>query len=169
MRPGQPRWTETVGRGEQHAIGLKRLRPLEPQPEAAAIADASRRHRIDDFQLDVRPCLNRIEEALAHIFAEELAREEGVGEAFMQAGMIFALIELAKGPVQKIARLAGANRKIAGAHIEKMQGMMRAIGDATPKRSARFNHDEAERPVDAGKAGDGSRRAGESTADYADR
>jgi hypothetical protein len=169
MRPGQPRWTETVGRGEQHAIGLKRLRPVEPQPEAAAIADASRRHRIDDFQLDVRPCLNRIEEALAHIFAEELAREEGVGEAFMQAGMIFALIELAKGPVQKIARLAGANRKIAGAHIEKVQGMMRAIGDATPKRSARFNHDEAERPVDAGKAGDGSRRAGESTADYADR
>jgi hypothetical protein len=50
-----------------------------------------------------------------------------------------------------------------------MQRMMRAIGDAPPKRGARFHHDEAERPVDAGKASDGSRRAGESAADHAHR
>lgn len=87
----------------------------------------------------------------------------------MQAGVIFALIELAKSPVQEIAGLAGANRKIAGAHIEQMQGMVSAVGDAAPERSARFHHDEAERPVDPGKASDGSRRAGESTADHAHR
>ena len=92
-----------------------------------------------------------------------------MGEALMQPGMIFALIELAEGPVQKIAGLAGANRKIAGAHVEKMQRMMRAIGDAAAERGSRFHHHEAERPVDAGKATDGSRRAGESTADHAHR
>lgn len=92
-----------------------------------------------------------------------------MGETLVQAGMIFALIELAKGPVQEIAGLAGANRKIAGAHIEKMQRMVGAIGDATPKRGARFHHDEAERPIDPGKASDGRRRAGESTADHAHR
>jgi hypothetical protein len=48
-----------------------------------------------------------------------------------------------------------------------MQGMMRAIGDAAPERGARLDYDEAERPVDPGKASNGSRRAGESTADHA--
>jgi hypothetical protein len=50
-----------------------------------------------------------------------------------------------------------------------MQGMMRAIGDAAPERGARLDHDKAERPVDPGKASDGRRCAGESTADHAHR
>ena len=47
--------------------------------------------------------------------------------------------------------------------------MMRAIGDAAPERGARLDHDEAERPIDPGKASDGRRRAGESAADHAHR
>ena len=148
---------------------LQRLGPVEAKREAAAIIDARRRDGIDDLEIDIGPSLDRLEEALAHIFAEELTRQEGMGEALMQAGMIFALVELAKGPVQKIAGLAGANREIAGAHIEKMQRMMRAIGDAAAKRSARLDHDEAERPVEARQAGDRGGGAGESTADHAHR
>jgi hypothetical protein len=90
-----------------------------------------------------------------------------MGEAIMQAGVILALIELAKSPVEKIARLACAHREVAGAHIEKMQGMMRAVSDAAPKRSARLDHDEAERPIETREAGDGGGGAGESTADHA--
>ena len=45
--------------------------------------------------------------------------------------------------------------------------MMRAISDAAAKRDARLDHDQSERPIDAGQAGDGCRRAGESTADHA--
>ena len=52
----------------------------------------------------------------------------------MQAGVVLSLVELAKGPVEEIAGLAGANREIAGAHIEQMQRMMAAIGDAATDR-----------------------------------
>jgi hypothetical protein len=67
----------------------------------------------------------------------------------MQASLIFALVELAKGPVQKIAGLARAHREVAGAHIEEMQGMMRAVSDTASKRPARLDHDEADRPIEA--------------------
>ena len=40
----------------------------------------------------------------------------------MQARVVLALVELAKGPVEKIAGLACADREVARAHIEKMQG-----------------------------------------------
>src|SRR6476646_141620 len=81
--------------------------------------------------------------------------------------MVLALGKLAKGPIQKIAWLAGANRKIAGAHVEKMQGMMGAIGQAAPERTAWLNHDEAERLVQSREAGDRRGGAGESAADHA--
>src|SRR5262249_44010871 len=160
-RPGGGRPAEPVSCREQNRIGMQGPRPVEAQREPAAIIDAGRRYGVDDLELDVRPSLDGLEEALAHIFAEKLARQESMGERFIQACMIFALIELAKGPIQEVARLAGANREIAGAHVEKMQWMMRAIGDAAPERGARLHHGEAKRPVDAGKARDGRRRAGE--------
>ena len=78
--------------------------------------------RPDDVELDVLARRHRIEEALAHIFAEQLPRQESVRQAFMQAGMIFALIEQAESPIQKVARLTRPHRQIAGAHIEQVQG-----------------------------------------------
>jgi hypothetical protein len=50
-----------------------------------------------------------------------------------------------------------------------MQGMMRAVSDAAPKRSARLDHDKAERPIEARQAGDRGGGSGESTADHAHR
>ena len=148
---------------------MQRLGPVEAKGEAVALLDAGGGDGIDDFELDIAPSLHRLEEALAHIFAEELTRQEGMGEPVMQAGVIFALVELAKSPVEKVAWLAGAHREIAGAHIEKMQGMMRAVSDAAPKRSARLDHDKAERPIEARQAGDRGGGAGKSTADHAHR
>ena len=48
-----------------------------------------------------------------------------------------------------------------------MQGMMRAVSDAAPKRGARLDHDEAERPIETRQAGDRGGGAGESAADHA--
>jgi hypothetical protein len=144
-RPGRRRCGKAVGGGEQHDVGLKRFSPVEMQREVAAIADAGGRHRSDDLQFDIRSRSHRREEALAHIFAEQLARQEGMGEALMQACMIFALVELAKGPIQEIAGLIGADRQVARALIEKVQGMMRAttprpsetLGSTTTSRKGR--------------------------------
>ena len=97
-----------VSRGEQHDISLQRLGPVEAKGETVALLDAGGGDGIDDFELDIAPPLHRLEEALAHIFAEELTRQEGMGEPIMQAGVILALVELAKGPVEKVAGLAGA-------------------------------------------------------------
>ena len=129
----------------------------------------ARGHGIDDLELDIIPRSGRLEEPLAHIFAEQLARQEGVGQAFMQALVVLALVELAKRPVEEVAGLSRAHRKVAGAYIEKMQGMMRAVGDAPSERQAGLDHDETERPLDTGEAGDGGRHAGESAADHAHR
>ena len=118
------------------------------QREVAVIADASGRHRSDNLQLDIRSRSHRREEPLAHIFAEQLPRQESMGEAVMQPCMIFPLVELAKGPIQEVAGLVGADRKIARAHIEKVQGMMRAIGNAPPKQDTRLDHDELEGSVE---------------------
>ena len=148
-RAGQGRCLKPVGRGEQHDISLQRPGPVEAEGEAVALLDAGGGDGIDDFELDIAPSLHRLEEALAHIFAEELARQECMREAIMQAGVILALVELAKSPVEKIAGLACAHREIAGAHIEKVQGMMRTVGDAAAKRSAWLDHDEVERPIEA--------------------
>src|SRR3954470_9558119 len=97
--------------------------------ESAAVLD-SRCRGIDDLELHVAPRLDRLEEALAHIFAEELARQEGMSQRFMQALVILALIELEKGPVQEIAGLTYPDREVTRAHIEEMQWMIGAIGHA---------------------------------------
>ena len=55
-------------------------------------------------------------------------------QGLMQARLVLSLVELAKGPVEEIAGLARADREIAGAHIEEMQRVMAAIGDAAPER-----------------------------------
>jgi hypothetical protein len=52
-------------------------------------------------------------------------------ERLMQIRLVLALIKLAKRPVQKIGGLACASGKVAGAHIEKIERMMAAIGDTT--------------------------------------
>ena len=47
----------------------------------------------------------------------------------MQAGIVFALIELAERPIQEIPGLPRMDREVAGPHIEQMQGMVTAEGD----------------------------------------
>ena len=88
-------------------------------------------------------------------------------QGLVQAGLIFALVELSKRPVEKIAGLARANRKIASAHVEQMQWMVTAIGDATTDLRARLDHHQTERRGDALQAGDGNGSAGEAAADHA--
>ena len=107
-RAGRYRCVKPVSRGEQHDISLQRLGPVEAKGETVALLDAGGGDGIDDLELDIAPPLHRLEEALAHIFAEELTRQEGMGEPIMQAGVILPLVELAKGPVEKVAGLAGA-------------------------------------------------------------
>ena len=63
----------------------------------------------------------------------------------MQSGLVLALVELAKRPVEEVPGLAGANREIARAHVEEMQRVMAAIGDAATELRALLDHHEAER------------------------
>ena len=88
-------------------------------------------------------------------------------ERLMQIRLVLALIKLAKRPVQKMGGLACANGKVAGAHIEKIERMMAAIGDTTPKRGGSLDHDEAERSLDMRQASDGRRGASKAAADHA--
>jgi hypothetical protein len=83
--------------------------------------------------------------------------------------VILSLVELTKGPVQEIARLPWANREIAGAHIEKIERVMAAIGNAAPKRGGALDHREPEGCLDAREAGDRGGSAGEATTDHAHR
>jgi hypothetical protein len=66
----------------------------------------------------------------------------------MKATMLLALIELAEGPVQEVARLAGADAEVAGAHIQEKQGVMTAEGDASPELAIGLDDRETERLVD---------------------
>ena len=63
----------------------------------------------DKREVDIRPASDRLVKALAHIFAEELARQERVAEALMQARVVLSLVELAEGPVEEIGGLACAD------------------------------------------------------------
>jgi hypothetical protein len=47
--------------------------------------------------------------------------------------------------------------------------MVTAIGDAAAKRGAGLDHDEVERGLDAGEAGDGGSSAREAATDHAHR
>ena len=83
--------------------------------------------------------------------------------------MVLTLVKLTKGPVQEIARLPGANREIAGAHIEKIERVMAAIGNAAPKRGGALDHREPERSLDMREASDSGGGAREAATDYAHR
>ena len=121
----------------------------------------------NDGELDVRAPLDGLEQALTHILAEQLTRQEGMRERVMQPGMILALIELVKRPVQEIAGLARADREIAGAHIEEVQRVMTAIGDTLAERRRRLDQHEMERMGQAREAADRTRRSGEASPDNA--
>ena len=75
---------------------------------ASAIGNAGYRRVVDDAECDVRSSPDAVIEALAHIFAEQLPRQEGVCKGFMQARLVLSLIKLTEGPIQKVAGLAGA-------------------------------------------------------------
>jgi hypothetical protein len=53
-----------------------------------------------------------------------------VRQGLVQAGLILTLVELVKSPIEEITGLAGPDREIARAHIEQMQRVVAAIGDA---------------------------------------
>jgi hypothetical protein len=95
-----------VGRGEDNDVGRDRLGPVDLDAITLAFGRAGERRAGDHGKFDVRASRHRLEQALADIFAEQLPRQEGMGERLMQAGLVLALIELMKGPVQEIAWLA---------------------------------------------------------------
>ena len=86
-----------------------------------------------------------------------------MSEAFMQARMILALVDLTECPIEKVSGLAGANGQVAGADIEKMQRMIAAIGDAAAKTFPSFHDGEAEGMLDLGGARDRGGGSGEAT------
>jgi hypothetical protein len=158
---------QAIGRGEDHDVGSDGLGAIELDAIAPVLRHHGARRRRDDGECDIAPALDRLEQSLAHIFAEQLPRQEGVRERLMQARLVLALIELTKRPVQKIARLAGANGKVAGAHVEEIERMMAAIGDSTPKRGGSLDNDKAERSLEVRQAGDGGSGASKAAADHA--
>ena len=70
-------------------------------PSKSAICGAAYRDGVDDAERDIRSLRHGLEQALAHIFTEQLPRQEGVGEGLMQTGLVLALIELAKAQFRK--------------------------------------------------------------------
>src|SRR4029079_14065128 len=88
-----------------------------------------------------------------------------VRERIMQAGVVLALIELAEGPVEEIAWLPRANRKIARAHVEQMKGMRPAVGNATPEHGRGLDQHQAERLGETSEASNRARCSSENSSD----
>jgi hypothetical protein len=160
---------QSIGRGKDRDVRGNGLSLVELDATASILDEQGACRAGDDGKRDIGPALNRLEQALAHIFAEQLPRQEGVGERLMQARVVLSLVELTKGPVQEIARLPWANREIAGAHIEKIERVMAAIGNAAPKRGGALDHREPERSLDMREASDRGGGAREAATDYAHR
>ena len=89
--------------------------------------------------------IDRFEQTLPRIGAEQFPRQKAMSETFEQAGIVFALIDLRERPVQKIPRAIRKNREVARSHVEKMQGMVTAIGGAPPQGGARLHNGKVER------------------------
>ena len=156
-----------IGGGEEHGVAKHIFPAIELDHIAPTFGAESACDRWHDREFDVGALLNRLEQALAHIFAKELARQKCVRERIMQAGVVLALIELAKGPVEEIAWLARANRKIAGAHVEEMQRMMAAVGNATPEHGRGLDQYQAERLGETSEASNCARCSSEASSDHA--
>ena len=132
--------------GEHYHVGAQRFCAIEFDLVTVSLPDAVRRDGVNDFELDVRPLLRRFEEALPNVFPKELARQKRMGEALVQAHMIFALVELTKCPVDEITRLLRAHGKIAGTHIEELQGIVTTEGDASTNLVRWFNDLDGKAP-----------------------
>ena len=157
-----------IGGSEDHGVAEHPPTTIKLDDIAAMLGTKSARGGRHDGKLDVGALLDRLEQTLAHIFAEQLARQKCVRERLMEAGMIFALIELAEGPVQEIAGLACANREIAGAHVEEVQGVVATIGDAASEHGRGLDDQQAKRLGEVRKASDRARCSCESSTDNAD-
>ena len=131
---------QPIGGGEKQHVGDYRRVPLETDAIAAALCDARFRRVVDDAEDDVVSLRHALVKALTHIFAEQLPRQEGVRQGLVQAGLILSLVELVKSPVEEIAGLAGPDREIARAHIEQMQRVVAAIGDAATDLRTVLDH-----------------------------
>jgi hypothetical protein len=81
--------------------------------------------------------------------------------------MVLALVNLTKGPIEKVSRLARANGKIARTDIEEMQGMIAAIGNAAAETCTAFHDGETKRMLDPRGARDSGGGAGKATTDDA--
>src|SRR5262245_2273497 len=136
--------------------------------EQQALDAARNRRVVDDPGIDIGSAFDRLEQTGPHIGAEQLPRHEAVSETFVQAGIVFALIDLRERPVQKILGAIRKNRKVARSHVEKMQRMMTAIGGAAPQVGAGLDNGEVERMRKPLEAGDRRSGSGEAAADHAD-
>lgn len=151
----------TVGCGQNHDIGGKGFCALELNPIPTRGGRQSSRCRVDDSERNIGPLLYRLEETLPHIFAEQLPGQEGMREAFMQARMVLALVDLTEGPIEKVSRLASANGKIARSDVEEMQRMIAAIGDTAAETCTTLDDGHAEGMLNPHGARDRGGGAGE--------
>ena len=103
--------------GQHDNIGAQRLRFPRANGELTAATAARNSRIVDDPGIDVGSAFNGLEQTLPHIGTEQLPRQKTVGETFVQAGVVFALIDLRERPVQKILGAIPKNREVARSHV----------------------------------------------------
>ena len=74
---------KAIGGREDRDVGSNGVGPIAMDAEAAFVGKAGCRDGLNNVKLDVLSVLDRLEESLPHIFAEELPWQEGVGETLM--------------------------------------------------------------------------------------
>ena len=156
-----------ISGGQHDNIGAQCCRFLRTNDELTAATAARNSRVVDDPGVDVGSAFNGLEQTLPHIGAEQLPRQKAVSETFVQAGIVFALIELRERPVQEILGAIRQNREVARSHVEKMQRMMTAKGGTPPQSRAWLDNGEVERTLKPLQAGDRRRGTGKAAADHA--
>ena len=111
-----------ISGGQHDNIGAQRFRFPRTNGELTAATAARNSRIVDDPGIDVGSAFNGLEQTLPHIGAEQLPRQKAVGETFVQAGIVFALIDLRKRPVQKILGAIRQNREVARSHVRRCNG-----------------------------------------------
>ena len=156
-----------IGSGQRDDIKRKSRRSFGSHNELAGTAAARESDVIDYFGVNVIATFDRLKQALPHIGAEQVPRQKAVGEAFMQAGIILALIELRERPVQEIVGAIRVDGKIPGSDVQKMQGPVSTKRHTLPQGRSRFHDCEAERLSEPPQARDRRRGPGKPAADHA--
>ncbi|BAQ16671.1 hypothetical protein GL4_1213 [Methyloceanibacter caenitepidi] len=123
---------EAIGRREDHHVGPDRLGVISANDKGGSFATARQGRSGEHIELSIRPAVDSLHEPLPDVLSEQLAGKECVAQSFQESWIVFALVQVPKGPMQKVAGLVGIRRKVASPDIEQVERMVTTIGDATP-------------------------------------